>query len=151
MPHKMELWLQGLEQGRIMRLRPKGGSMAPFLRNGDIVTIARGNIARIGDIILTSTTDGWLMHRVVWKSSHRIVTKGDNLPSLDPAVSPRNILGRAVSRERRGKICSLVSFGSRFCGLGVGLTLPLVIKYFPGIRAIKRIFPGGLSSESECS
>jgi hypothetical protein len=151
MPHKMELWLQGLKQGRTMRFRPLGGSMNPSLRLGNIVTIVPGNNARIGDVVLTHTTAGLILHRVVWKGAGRIITKGDSLTHLDPPVTPEALLGRAVSRDHRGKKSSLVSFYSRFCGLGLSLTLPWVIKYFPAIVALKRLFPRRLRSGSQYS
>jgi hypothetical protein len=151
MPHKMELWLEGLKQGRSMRFRPLGDSMNPSLRLGNIVTIVPGNNARVGDVVLTQTTAGLMLHRVVWKGAGRIITKGDSLTYLDPPVMPEDLLGRAVLRDRGGKKFSLISFGSRFCGLGISLTLPWVIKYFPRIVALKRLFPGGLRSGSQYS
>jgi hypothetical protein len=151
MPHKMELWLQGLEQGLPMRMRPQGGSMVPFLRSGDIVTIVPGDSSRTGDIVLTSTPSGWIMHRVIWKSVQQLITKGDSLPCLDPPISPRNILGRAILRERQGKSSSLVSFSARFCGLCFSLTLPWMARCLPGIVAMKRLILGGIRSESEYS
>jgi hypothetical protein len=149
MPHKIELWLQGLKQGRAMRLRALGGSMTPWLRSGDIVTIVPGNSARLGEVVLTHGPSGLLLHRLVLKSARRVVTKGDRLPCLDPPVSPYDILGRAVARQRHDQVRSLVSFAARFCGLGLSLTLPWALKYFPGIVALKRFFPGGLRSETE--
>jgi hypothetical protein len=149
MPAKQELWLQGLREGRPMRLRALGGSMAPFLRHGDIVTIVPGPAVRLGDIILTHTTAGLLLHRVVRKSADHIITKGDRLSSLDPPVSNRDILGRAVARDHRGKRSSLMSFGARFCGLGFSLTLPWVDRYVPWVAPIKRLVKGGLRSEPE--
>lgn len=151
MSHKMELWLQGLKQGRTMRFRPLGGSMNPSLRSGDIVTIVPGNDARIGDVVLTHTNIGLILHRVVQKSAGQVLTKGDRLTYLDPPVTPTDILGRAVSRDRGGKKSALASFGARFCGLCFSLTLPWMARFFPGIVAMKRLILGGLRSESEYS
>lgn len=149
MPHKMELWLQGLKQGRPMRFRPLGGSMAPVLCGGDIVTIEPGNVSRIGDVILTQTTAGLVLHRVLRKCARHVITKGDRLTKLDLPVSTRDILGKAVYRDRGGKRRSLVTFGARFCGLCCSLTIPWVAKFLPGITAIKRLVIGGPRSEPE--
>lgn len=151
MPHKMELWLQGLKQGRAMRFRALGGSMNPSLRNGDIVTIVPGKDVRIGDVVLTHTNVGLILHRVVRKCAGQIITKGDSLTFLDPPVNPRDILGRAVSRDRLGKEHPLLSFGARFCGLCFSLTLPWMARCLPAIVAMKRLVLGGLRSESKYS
>ena len=131
MDPKEELWLEGLKQGRPMCFRPLGGSMGPFLRNGDIVTIvARSGC--VGDIVLAKRGATMVLHRVVAKSGDRIITKGDSLDRFDPPLARQDVLGKAVTRERQGKISGLDSVTARLCGLAFCLTLP----FFPKLMAL---------------
>jgi hypothetical protein len=111
------LWLQGLAEGWSMRLRPLGGSMAPCLRAGDIVHICPGKSCQVGDIILWQQGDGLFLHRVVAKKNACVITKGDSLGSQDKPVRKEQILGRAVTRERHGRIRPLDHLGCRLLGL----------------------------------
>ena len=128
---KEELWLEGLGQGWPMRFRPLGGSMGPFLRSGDVVTIVAGP-GRIGDIVLAKHGAGMVLHRVVAKIGDRIITKGDALDHFDPPITRQEVLGKAVTREHQGKISGLDSVTARLCGLAFCLTLP----FFPKVMAI---------------
>jgi hypothetical protein len=121
MDHKEDLWLQGLRRGRTMRFRPLGGSMVPFIRPDDVVTIVPGKQCRPGDVVLVHRGDALLLHRVVAIFSGRIITKGDALSLLDMPVSPQDILGRAVCLERQGRWRSLESLRSRLLGLAFNL------------------------------
>jgi hypothetical protein len=138
-----ELWLEGLRQGHAMRLRPLGSSMVPFLRAGDIVTIAPSQKCRLGDIILYRRDDGTVMHRVVMKFADRIITKGDALRQIDPGVLPQDIYGRAVAYERHGKKQALDSLGSRLLGMAFSLTVARVPGLFGLLGAMKRYWCSG--------
>lgn len=123
MDPKVELWVQGLRQGWSMHCRPLGQSMIPNLRQGDLVKVTPEETYRLGDIILVNHGGHYIMHRVVVKSDGWIITKGDASTCLDPPVSPREILGRVVSRNRRGKESSLDSPWARWVGLAFCLTV----------------------------
>lgn len=129
---KEALWLKGLQQGWVMRFRPQGGSMLPFLRPGDVVSICPGKSCRPGDIILWQTGPALVLHRVVVKQNGGLLTKGDFLGYLDSPVAPEQILGRAVARERQGRLRRLDNFWQRWLGLAFSLTVPLV----PGLLAL---------------
>ncbi|OGP72718.1 MAG: hypothetical protein A2Y80_10385 [Deltaproteobacteria bacterium RBG_13_58_19] len=118
-----ELWVQGLSRGWSMRCRLLGKSMFPNLRPGDLVQVEPGETCRLGDIVLVNQGEHWVMHRVVAKSKGLIITKGDATAHLDPPVTPPEILGRAVSRNRRGKESSLTSLWARWLGLAFCLLL----------------------------
>jgi hypothetical protein len=126
-----------------MRLRPLGSSMVPFMRAGDIVTIAPSRRCRIGDIVLYRRDDGTVMHRVVMKFADRIITKGDALRQTDPPVFPHNICGRAVAYERQGKKHAIESLGSRFLGLAFSLTVSQVPGLLRLLVAMKRRWGSG--------
>ncbi len=136
---KEELWLAGLLQGRTMRFRPRGRSMTPLLRDGDVVTIAPGKRCRIGDVVLFRIGEALILHRVVAKFSGRVGTKGDALGRLDATVTPRDILGRAIRRERCGKERSLESLEARLLGLALCLTISWVPKLVDILCAVRRV------------
>jgi hypothetical protein len=127
-----KLWLQGLEEGRSMRFRPLGRSMTPCLRPGDIVSICPGKTCHTGDIVLWKKRGVLVLHRVVGRKNGHIITKGDSLRGLDALVLREQILGRAVSRERRGRLRRLDHLGARFLGLAFSFTMALL----PGLISL---------------
>ena len=93
-----------------MRLRVTGRSMAPHLREGDVVTLRRGDprSAAAGDILLFRTDAGQpVLHRVVGRragrdGTPRLILKGDALPAADDPVDGARVIGAAVAVERAG-------------------------------------------------
>jgi hypothetical protein len=136
---KEELWRQGLDHGVNMRFSPLGGSMVPTLRQGDVVTIKPGQGCRIGDLILFERGAGLVLHRVVAKLNGAIFTKGDALPYRDAMICPQDILGKAISRERRGKERPLDSLTARLLGLAFCLTSACVPGSMKILAAVKRL------------
>jgi hypothetical protein len=118
--------------------------MAPVLREGDLVTIVPGGCYRLGEIILFPRDGCLVLHRVVAKSSDRLLTKGDAAAHLDPPLPLQNILGRAVCRERQGRISALDSWSSRVLGLAFSLTLLWVPGLLPLLAYAKRRLQKGL-------
>lgn len=57
----------------------RGGSMRPFLRNGDTVKLQPPSVRnlRIGKIVLAETSLGMMLHRIVRVRSGRVVLMGD--------------------------------------------------------------------------
>jgi hypothetical protein len=139
MDSKLSLWCQGLQQGKTMRFQPLGGSMIPCLRAGDVVTIVPGKGCRVGDVVLYRQNGDLVLHRVVGKRGGRVITKGDALGGMDKPVAPGEILGRAVSFERRGVSRSLDSWSSRFLGLAFCLTVSWAPKLMAILAAVKRL------------
>jgi hypothetical protein len=135
---KEDLWRQGLRQGRAMRFRPLGGSMIPWLRQGDTVTVKPGKQCRPGDIVLWRQGEALTMHRVVARSKEGIITKGDALYYLDKPVAPDDILGQAVTRQRQNKVICLDSFWPRYFGLAFCLTLSWFPRLLPWLAAGRR-------------
>jgi hypothetical protein len=138
---EQELWVSGLCQGRVMELRSMGASMLPALRSGDRVKIAPHQDCRLGDIILFRRGEALLLHRVVAKAQGVVITKGDAASRPDQAVPYPDILGRAIFRERQGKISSLDTFWSRSTGMAFSLMLFLVAGlrfFFTRVRRLGR-------------
>ncbi|HNW61079.1 MAG TPA: S24/S26 family peptidase [bacterium] len=94
-----------LEKGKPFRFQAAGASMAPFIRNGDVITIAPvvGRIS-IGEVLAFRRPDGGKLavHRVVARSRQGLLLKGDNSCQSDGWVTPDSILGRVSRIEHRG-------------------------------------------------
>ena len=73
---------ESLRRGNTLRLRARGGSMLPFLVDGDIVVVRPAAAAevRIGDVICYEPLSGGLcLHRVIGRKERGFVTRGDAL------------------------------------------------------------------------
>ena len=108
----LELLSAVLEKGMPFRFMAKGGSMWPFIKNGDVITInpLSGGPLGVGDvaIFLCLDTGKAMVHRVVGKQGDSFLMKGDNSPSPDGLIPKKDILGRISKVERNG---ADVSFG----------------------------------------
>jgi hypothetical protein len=120
--------------------------MLPALRQGDEVTIAP-LAGRVGDVVLYSRGDCLVMHRVVAKLAHRIITKGDAVPRFDPSITDRDILGRAVFFERQGKKQPLDSLAARWLGLAFSLTVSWVPQLITMMAAVKHLTGTGKGTD----
>lgn len=106
----VELAAEILQQGGSFQFRAHGASMAPFVRDGDLLTVAACEPAalRVGEIALLRTDrDRIIAHRVVGKSVEdgdwMLDTRGDaRLASDGPAPGDR-VLGRIVRVQRGGR------------------------------------------------
>jgi len=103
-----ELIRSVIDKGALFRFRAHGNSMSPFIKDGDILTLAPiGNIRlSIGEIVAFVNAENLKLsvHRIIGKEAESYCLKGDNLQTADGMVSGRNILARVVSVERSGKI-----------------------------------------------
>lgn len=92
-----------------------GNSMRGTLKSKDILEIQPvcQEQINVGDIIafhphgsMNQSTP--LVHRVIKITPEGWITRGDNNQAIDPeTVPPKNLIGRVVSMERRGKVLSL--------------------------------------------
>lgn len=101
-----------LEKGVPFRFNASGHSMTPFIRDGDVITVAPGRI-RFGDMVafINPCSGKLTVHRVVRISSDGYLIKGDNVLEPDGFVPRTILLGRVVSVEH----------GSRQVGIGLGI------------------------------
>src|SRR5207302_5223751 len=104
-----ELAVQVLRRGYPLRIKTRGGSMLPFLRDGDVALVvpaARTEVG-VGDVICYETSPGRLfVHRVIDRARDQFLAKGDALACVD-VIDPPQLLR---SEERRvGK-----EFGGRW-------------------------------------
>ncbi len=106
-PALTELLGAVLERGKAFRFRAKGMSMAPFIRDGDVVTVAPLGTRkpRTGEVtaFLHPLTGKAVVHRIVRRSSGFTFLKGDNAFDVDGPLPERNILGTVSRVERNGR------------------------------------------------
>ena len=135
-------------KGACFRFQGKGFSMSPFIKDGDVLTIApvQGSAPCFGDVVVFThpNTGRLIIHRIIGKRADSYLTKGDNAPEGDGLISRAAILGRVTKVERNGK---LISFGlgpDRFIIAFVTRTglLPLVWPVWRLVRFIMRRRPG---------
>ncbi|MDP3880054.1 MAG: signal peptidase I [Dehalococcoidales bacterium] len=99
-----------LARGSRVRFLAHGNSMAPFIRNGDIIVVepARADELHIGDIVFFRRYGGrHVVHRLVarYENSDSLVltTRGDNLGYCDAPVLPEQVLGRVIRIESKDR------------------------------------------------
>ena len=96
-----------LDKGKPFRFEARGTSMYPFIRDGDVVTVAplAGPDPRPGDVaaFVQPGTIGVRVHRIVKVEAGRYFLKGDNALDADGALARDMILGLVVRLERGGR------------------------------------------------
>ena len=100
--------LRGIRQsGASLRTPVHGWSMTPFVRDGDVVTIAPvGAVGpRPGDVLAVELAPGSLLviHRVVGRANGAWLMRGDNAVAPDGVVPREQVLGRVVRVQRHGR------------------------------------------------
>ncbi len=104
----LELLRAVLSRGVPFRFRARGWSMAPFVRDGDVITVSplRHGLPRTGDVVaFVGPGDGRLVvHRVIGRREGGVLIQGDSAPECADGVIPgENILGQVTRVERHGR------------------------------------------------
>jgi len=133
-----------LSRGVPFRFRAGGSSMAPFIRDGDVISVSplRGDSPGVGEVVafLHPETEKLVVHRVIGRREVGCLIQGDNAEGRTAdLVSDRNVLGRVTRVERGGNNVRLglgperlaIAFLSR-----LGLLLPMCL----GARRLIRPF-----------
>ena len=108
-----ELVTEVLRKGQSLRLKCHGGSMAPFLRNGAIVTTepVQPHQLAVGQVVLYRRGAGIAVHRVVAKSTQcgkeELLIRGDAVVGSDEWVPHDLVLGRVVRVEHGDRMMRL--------------------------------------------
>ena len=96
-----------LDKGVPFRFQATGFSMIPFVRDGDVITVAplAGGTPGLGDVVafVRPNTGKLAVHRVVGNLSSAFLIRGDNTQETDGLVPAGNILGRVTRVERDGR------------------------------------------------
>ena len=118
--------------------------MIPFIRDGDVVTIAplHGRRARFGEVVaFAGPAGGLVVHRVVARMSDCYEIRADNSSGPDGVVPAVGVFG-AVSRvERRGHRVRL-GLGPERALVGGLVRLGLLQPLVNGLRAGRATFTG---------
>ncbi len=90
---------------KLRKIRTFGDSMHPLMKDQDIVhyrPIAFKEI-RTGDVIVVQKNNIFITHRVIYKKSTSLITKGDSNPKPDELSYEKDIVGKVYMIERKRK------------------------------------------------
>lgn len=95
-------------KGLPFRFNAGGHSMAPFIRDGDVISVSpiSSRLPDPGDVVafLHPETKLLCIHRVLSGNKDAFLLQGDNMPGKPDGVIPRKaIMGRVTRVERRGR------------------------------------------------
>ncbi|MBN3040339.1 MAG: S24/S26 family peptidase [Candidatus Omnitrophica bacterium] len=129
-----------LIKGQNLTLRVKGNSMWPFLKDNQIISVARTDFDNIkrGDILLCYCQERIFCHRLFLKKASSFITKGDAMFGFDPEFDKDQLLGKVVKKESKGIEFSLDTAASRSLGIFIGWSTLLVSPLFPVCRFFRR-------------
>ncbi|MEI7824924.1 MAG: S24/S26 family peptidase [Chlorobiaceae bacterium] len=101
-----ELMEAVLEKNVPFRFTAPGFSMTPFIRDGDIITIAQLPVQlHAGDVVafINPCCRKLTVHRIVHISENGYLIKGDNNPEADGRVPLSAIIGQVIRVEHGGR------------------------------------------------
>jgi len=78
--------------------------MAPALAPGDEVLLSVAGEVVPGDVVVTRSPGGLVLHRLVTRGSGTVITRGDACRRNDPEVPAAAVLFKAVGRRRSGRV-----------------------------------------------
>ena len=144
-PDFVELAADVLSKGDMLRFRAHGGSMYPFIKNGDIIEVkpVEASAVRLGDVIFYRSARGRLLaHRVIKVDAQHgqvvLVTKGDSSPGPDQLVHPEQVLGRVVVIKRGERTIRLDRGPYRLINVLWARLSPHSPWFYPILRKAKR-------------
>ena len=134
---QLELLHEMMRRGLPLRMPVRGSSMAPCIRDEDVVTVAPMDQEdpRVGQVVafITPSLGRLALHRVISRSAEGWVVRGDGCLEADGVVTRDAMLGRVTRVERNGRE---VRFGEGRMGASIawlsrtGLLL--------GLRSVQR-------------
>jgi hypothetical protein len=131
----IELMLAVHAKGMPFRFKAGGHSMAPFIRDGDVILVSpiASRASGLGDVVafIHPETKLLCMHRVLSLNGDRLLIQGDNMPDKPDGMIPREaIVGRVTQVERAGRRIRL--------GLGPERLLLALLSRRGGLAVIRR-------------
>lgn len=139
-----------LGQGALLAFTARGGSMRPWIREGDLLTAAplgAGGL-RLGEVALYRAEGGALLaHRVIGQGDGHWLARGDAAWGPVERVRPEQVLGRVVMRERRGHKRRLDTPWARLAARLWHALWPWNLRAYAAAASIRRrLRPGGETS-----
>lgn len=111
-PDMVDLIVAVTGKGKSFRFQAGGSSMYPFIKDGDVLTVApvSDGRVRVGEVVAFRRlgTDRLSVHRIVGKAGCNYLIQGDNNYQPDGLVPEANIIGRITNIERKGRA---ITFG----------------------------------------
>jgi signal peptidase I len=106
-PEFIELARSTLKAGTSFQFRTSGSSMYPFIKDGDVITVAPlpPKAPSLGDVLvfIHEQARRLFVHRVTKRDGGFYVTRGDSAHFDDGMISRTNLLGYVTRVERNGK------------------------------------------------
>jgi hypothetical protein len=115
----MHVIRSALERGQRVRLTVNGGSMMPFIRDGDVVELEPiRSLPRRGDVVLVQRTEErYVLHRVLQRADDAFFLRGDAQEYWEGPFTRGNVLGKVVLSYRNGSPRVMDSGPWRLAGL----------------------------------
>ncbi len=87
------------------RIQTFGNSMYPLLHDKDIVYFETSPFSEIqvNDIVIAAYQDAFITHRVIYKTSQYVITKGDNNLKADSKIPKKDVKGKLQYVVRHGR------------------------------------------------
>lgn len=103
----LELMQAVLERGKPFRFCARGWSMAPFIQDGDVITVSPFSHSQpgTGEVVafVRPETGSLVVHRIVARGATSSLLQGDNGSEFyDGKIPQENLLGRVTRVERNG-------------------------------------------------
>jgi signal peptidase I len=136
----LDIWGQA---GKQHLIPITGGSMLPFIQDGDRVQVSYGyaDVHR-GDVVVFRQGGQLIAHRVLrvcrGEARPTFITKGDNSRNFDPPVSAEEIVGRVLAVKRGDHNMSLDTTAWRLLGWLIAIGTLAWAKLYGWCRAIKQ-------------
>lgn len=106
-----------LAQGRRVKFRVKGNSMRPFIYDGDVVELLPCKDVRKNDIVLANSDEyGYILHRIIKVDEKTAILRGDGNLYQKEYCRHKDILGKGIFVNGKGKFKDLSTNLSRCAG-----------------------------------
>lgn len=97
------LILEAFEENKTFSFPIKGSSMKPMLKDDDVVTLAKIDTYKKGDILFYRREDGaFVLHRLNKIKNNTLYIVGDHQVALE-AVKPEQLIGKVISYKKNNK------------------------------------------------
>lgn len=109
-----------LKEGGEITFTPRGNSMRPMLKFGDVITIKRFNrpLKKYALPLYRRENGQFVLHRVVGKNKEGYIMRGDNQLSKEYGITDANILGEVIAFTSNGKQYKVTDFSYKvYCVL----------------------------------
>lgn len=100
----MDLLRPMFREGKTIRIRIKGMSMYPMLRNDrDVAAIRRTDHPAVGEVVLAEVQKGrYVLHRIISKDGDRLILMGDGNLIVREECLLSDVMGKVVQIIRNG-------------------------------------------------